>query len=113
MKKFITLSLITLAAASAHAWPERKFECKNVADLPANIYDFKKVNVGGIDMAYVTVTRYYKGPMENGVVTTRSSSVKGLATESMNSEGSEILILGALRFEFTNDELYNCSKLAP
>ncbi|MBX3019089.1 MAG: hypothetical protein KF767_14470 [Bdellovibrionaceae bacterium] len=108
MKKLITLTLISLAAASAHAWPERKFECKNVADLPNNVYEFKKLNVDGVDMAYVTVTRYYKGPMENGVVTTRSSSVKGLATESANSEGSEILMLGSLRFEFTNDELFNC-----
>lgn len=108
--KHIALSSLVLTSFlgfSAHAWPERKFECKNIESLPANTYDFKKVNLAGIDMAYVTVTRHYKGPLENGVVTTRTSTVKGLATESTNGD-SEILILGSLRFEFTNDELFNC-----
>lgn len=113
MKTLVTsfALLLTLAAAStAHAWPERKFDCKNVEGLPNNTFEFKKLSVDGMDVPYVTVTRHYKGPMENGVVTVRSSTVKGIATESLNSTGSEILMLGSLRFEFTNDELFNCRQ---
>lgn len=104
-----TLILFSLSAASAWAWPERKFECKNIEGLPNNTYEFRKINAGGVDLPYVVVQRHYRGPLDqNGVVTTQSTRIQGLAAESINDKGVETLMLGSLRFEFTNDELFGC-----
>lgn len=105
--------LLTLYSAAAFSYGEGSYVCKNNhPNLPDNTYVIKNVSVGvdGDKLPLVEATRFsFKsfGDPNSGVV---KSSVKGLATVFNSEALPETLALGALRMEFSNDEMVGCIK---
>lgn len=105
MKSILALAL-TLFSVSAFAYKDGTYTCKNSQGLPSNVYVIKTLDVGGVQLPYLELTRHFHKNLDpNAPVQTIFT--KGFAMVS-SLEGNDILMIGALRIEFEGDQLANC-----
>lgn len=107
MGKAILLGLL-FSASNALAYPTGTISCRNLEGLPNNTYKIQDIDVNGVTLPYVEVTRYYKGGDANAP-TIEEAKIVGIATFS-KGRGTENLMLAALRLEFVNGVLSGCRQ---
>lgn len=105
MKSILALALI-LFSLNAFAYKDGTYTCKNGQGLPSNVYVIKTVDVGGVQLPYLELTRHFHKNLDpNAPVVTVHS--KGFAMVS-SIDGNDTLMLGSLRYEFEGDRLITC-----
>lgn len=105
-KQLLILTLGLAVSASALAYKDGTYTCKNAVGLPDNTYKITTQSIGDTGVPFVEIHRYYK----NGEGKTNQVQIRGYAVVSKGDEVTELLALGNMRLEFNGDELYNCAK---
>ncbi len=102
--RILTLAVL-LATPSAYAYDAGTFTCPGKGQLPPNVYLIKKLELGGVTLPYLEVTRHF---LSNGSGEPQTSTMKGIATET-SLRGKTTLILEALTLELTEGNLRGCT----
>jgi len=105
MKLALALAL-SLFSVSAFAYKDGTYTCKNGQGLPANVYVVKTIEVGGVQLPYLELTRHFHKQLDPSQPV-QTVHTKGLAMLS-SVDGKDVLLIGALRYEFEGDRLVNC-----
>jgi hypothetical protein len=110
MKLSIFALLLALTGTPAFAYRDGTYRCKNLRNLPDNIYQIRTISVSGVELPHVEATRYFpKNPGEpNGPVS--ESRLKGIAALVTGADVRETLLLGALQLEFDRDGIAGCAR---
>lgn len=108
MKSSLLLSILFLSLSS-YAVQDGTYNCGNRADLFEITYKIKTLNVNGIDLPHLDITKnYYKKPTEPNSVD-KTYQIKGVATVFTNEEGRETLVLGNIAVDLTAGRI-TCNK---
>jgi hypothetical protein len=109
--KFILVLLTLGLSASAMAYQTGTYTCKNrEKTLPPDVYKITDKDIDGTTVPYVEITRHFLADATDPGSAQRTSSVRGLATVSSINENTEFLMLGNLRLEFDNGQLFGCEQ---
>lgn len=108
MRKALFSLVLLFSASNAWAYPTGTFSCRNLEGLPNNTYKIQQIDLGGVTVPHVEVTRYYKTGSETPPVI-EEVKITGIATVSKNSS-SENLMIASLRLEFVNGALSGCRQ---
>lgn len=109
MKLILALATV-LMSTQALAYRNGTYTCKNGDDsLPANTYKISDTTVAGGTLPFVEITRHYRSNPSDRNSAVQVSNVKGLASVS-SMDDREVLLVAAIRLEFTNDELFGCKQ---
>ncbi len=112
--KAFALALTTIAILGPTAWAvEGNYKCPNLPGLPDVDHKFRNVKIGtdGPTLPYVESVRSFRVTESDANSPLKTIVVKGFATVTSVSDGTEILTVPPLRFEFTNGELGRCRKV--
>ena len=104
MRALLFVSLLAMSM-TASAFEAGTFTCPGRGHLPANTYIVKKVNVGGMELPYLELTRHFVGG-SNGEVDT--NVIKGFASEA-TLRGKTTLMIAAVSLEIVDGKLGNCT----
>lgn len=113
MIRLFLIGLTALYGVAAFPYGEGRYACKNKSHgIPDDIYVIKKVLVGidGDKLPYIQATRFFRKEINNPNSEVVSASVAGLATVFSSEVSPEILAIGAIRLEFSGDEMVGCIK---
>lgn len=105
--KTIILACLVFAGASAFAYKDGTYSCKNVDNLPNNVYTISTAANG---LPYVDMQRFYHEDVSDPQSPVEESHVRGLAAVATTSKGTEILFVGLLRLQFEGDQLVGCKQ---
>lgn len=108
--KFI-LALLTFGlSTSAMAYQTGTYTCKNrEKTLPPDVYKITDKDIAGATVPYVEITRHYLSNSSDPA-SQRTSTVRGLAAVSSINDNTELLMIGSLRLEFDNGQLFGCEQ---
>lgn len=110
--KTLTLLSFFILGSMASAYEDGTYSCKNRNGLANDIYKVKTITIPGIEKSgvpFIEMTRYYHENPSDVNSRVIENHISGFATKMSNSEGSEILQLAALTFEFDKNRLLNCN----
>ncbi len=110
MKNFLVLFFGILLCQSTLAYQDGTYECKNIDGVPANIYKVETVSLNGqISAPYLTMTRYFL-EKEGKIQTVENRGFATVAQTLVDGKVYELLTLGSLAIEFSDNKLNNCKK---
>ena len=105
MKKKFLMITVSFIAQAASAYEVGTFSCPNLANLPDNVYQLQKINVGDDTLPYLKATRYYQINLKSPV---KKVEIKGIANVVITDEGEELTV-GNVYLRFDNGRLKNCT----
>lgn len=110
LKNISVLASLCAITGPALAYQPGTYNCKNLPGLPANVYEIRNLTIDGVEIPHVSNTRYHWTTANDGSQIVSESQIKGVAGYIRLSDGTENLLLGALRLEFKDNEFLNCQK---
>lgn len=111
MRNVLLASVVLLGASAATAFPTGTIQCLNREGLPNNVYKIQNLDVDGVAIPHVEITRYYKGGTE-AAPTVDEVKIMGLASYAKSGR-TELLTVAAVRLEFEGDQLVGCRAPQP
>lgn len=110
MKNFLVLTAALLLSQGAFAYQDGTYVCKNVEGVPDNVYKIETVNMGsGISAPFLHLTRHFKDGDDN-IRTAENRGFAMYAKVTYDGQPTEILSLGNISLEFSENNLNNCKK---
>ncbi len=105
--KYLTLALFLLSPSAFANYVDGTYSCKNPnKDLPDNVYRIQTIQVGGINLPTVDISRFYKKGNETDTI-----FIKGIASlHTTTSTKTTSLRLGSVVLEFVDGDFVNCKK---
>lgn len=109
--KFILALLAFGLSTSAMAYQTGTYTCKNSEKtLEPDVYKITDKDIDGVTVPFVEVTRHFLSDSTDPNSPARTSTVRGLATVSSINDNTEFLMVGNLRLEFDNGQLFGCQQ---
>ena len=105
MKKYLIVGFVGLLfGLPCFAYQDGVYKCPGFdSKLPADIYEIKTINVGGVALPYVNVTRAIQMESKTSV-----NKFQGIA-HVMMMDGEESLLLGNMELQFKNGKMNGCT----
>lgn len=112
MKSIFAFILTTATGLSALAYKDGTYSCKNANGLPNNVYKIQTIQLTsqGASLPYVDVTNYYHSKPGDPTSEVKESRLKGFATVVATDDGTEILLLASMTFEFKDGQMVRCRQ---
>lgn len=108
MKLFITITALLFSIA-AFAVEDGTYTCGSRADLHEATYKVKTLNLDGVQIYHLDITRHmYKNPnLPNSE--DRMYKINGVANQFTDDKGTEVLVLANLTLNLENGRI-SCKK---
>lgn len=107
MKTAITIAALLLTT-NVYAFEEGTYNCGSREKRYEATYTVKTINVDGIKLPHLDVTKtYYKNP-EDQNSKDRTYNIQGIANRYTDDTGSEVLVMGNMTLELEAGRI-NCN----
>lgn len=110
MKTPIFALLLALTGKPAFAYLDGTYRCKNVRNLPDNVYKVQTISVSGMELPYVEATRYFMKTPDDPHSPIAEAHLKGIASVVTGNGIAETLMLAALQLDFDSGGIAGCVR---